>query len=189
MFCASPALHQSRGQFLSAHVEPLDSVLNRLRTEVGDIEFGYRAQGLFACALRRIGVRVLAINHQGHPDIVANLNGRVARFEVEIAPASERYHTIKGDDLVSIRPVHESEAGFLAILDSAHPIRWAVIEHSRIQNRLGRWPLSTLHGIADADLSKQCTEAFCEILSVNSRKLQALTFHLLCTRAMRGESV
>ncbi len=90
---------------------------------------------------------------------------------------------------MSIKPVYDTDSGFLAILDSSHPVRWAVIEHSRLENRLGRWPLATLHAIGNADLSNQCTQAFCEILSENSHKLYALTFHLLCTRLLRGEGV
>ena len=171
---------------MSGRAESHAVLLSALRAEIGDIEFGYRAQGFFAHVLSRIGAKVLEIRHQGHPDIVANVGGRIARFEVEIASARDRDHTIKSDDLVSIRPVHDADAGFLAILDATHPVRWAVIEHSRIRKRLGRWPLTTLHAIADADLSKQCTAAFCEILSENSGKLQALTFHLLCDRVLQG---
>jgi hypothetical protein len=61
-----------------------------------------------------------------------------------------------------------------------------VIEYSRIRKRLGRWPLATLHTIADLELSKQCTAAFCEMLAKNNQRLQALTFHLLCDRVLRG---
>jgi hypothetical protein len=80
----------------------------------------------------------------------------------------------------------ETCTDILAILDATYPIRWAVIEYSRIRKRLGRWPLATLHAIADADLSKQCTGGFCELLAENSQRLRALTFHLLCDRVLRG---
>ncbi len=184
-FCVLPASRQNRGQFLSGFAESLAPVLSCLRTEIGDIEFGHRAQAFFAHVLQHIGARVLEIRHQGHPDIVASLGGRFARFEVEVASGRDRDHTIKSDDLMSIRPVHSADAGFLAILDATHPVRWAVIEHSRIRKRLGRWPLATLHAIADADLSRRCTAAFREILCENRQHLQALTFHLLCDRVLR----
>lgn len=171
---------------MSGQVELLASILSRLRNEVGDIEFGYRAQGLFAHVLSRIGATVLEIRHQGHPDIVARLSDRFARFEVEIASAHDRHHTIKNDDLVSIAPVNDRDTGFLAILDTARPVRWAVIEHNRIRRRLGRRPLPTLHALADGDLSRQCTAAFTEIVSEDSARLLALTFHLLCERVLRG---
>ena len=86
---------------MSGHAEGLAPILSRLRAEIGDIEYGYRAQGLFAYVLSRIGTRVLEIKHNGHPDIVASMGGCIARFEVEIASAHNREHTIKSDDLVS----------------------------------------------------------------------------------------
>ena len=122
---------------MSGHADSLVPLLGRLRAEIGDIEFGYRAQGLFASVLNRIGARVLEIRHQGHPDIVASLGGRLARFEVEITSIGDRYHTIKADDLASLKPALEGEAGFLAILDATHPVRWAVIEYGRIRKPLG----------------------------------------------------
>lgn len=171
---------------MSGHAESLVPLLGRLRAEIGDVEFGYRAQGLFAYVLSRIGAKVLEIRHQGHPDIVANLSGRRARFEVEVTSIGDRYHTIKADDLASLKPVLDGDAGFLAILDASHPVRWAVIEYGRIRKRLGRWPLVTLHAIADPDLSKLCTSEFCEMVADNRQKLHALTFHLLCDRVLRG---
>jgi hypothetical protein len=112
--------------------------------------------------------------------------GRLARFEVEVTSIGDRYHTIKADDLASLKPVLVGDASYLAILDATHPVRWAVIEYSRIRKRLGRWPLATLHAIADADLSKLCTAAFCEMVADNRQRLHALTFHLLCDRVLRG---
>ncbi len=172
---------------MNGRFEALAQVLGRLRAEVGDIEFGFRAQGLFAHVLSRIGAEVIEIRHQGHPDIVANMNGRTVRFEVEITSARDRHHVIKSDDLASIGGAHNAEDGFLAILDSAYPVRWAVIGSSRIGRRLGRWPLVTLHALADQSLSKQCGAAFGEILSENAENLPALTFHLLCDRVLRRD--
>jgi hypothetical protein len=53
--------------------------------------------------------------------IVANLGCRLAWFEVEITSAGDRYHTIKADDLGSLRPVCDGDAGFLAILEPRIP--------------------------------------------------------------------
>lgn len=188
MFSESPVSRQKRGQYLSGNAEPLAEALRRLRAQIGDIEFGYRAQGLFAHVLNRIGAVVQEIRHQGHPDIIATVEGRFTRFEVEVASTGDRAHTVKNDDLVSIKPVRDTDGGFLAILDALHPVRWAVIEHSRIRKRLGRWPMTTLHALADLDLSRECTTAFCEILSENDQRLESLTFHLLCDRVLRGRA-
>jgi hypothetical protein len=130
---------------------------------------------------------VLEIRHQGHPDIVALLYGRMASFEVEAASARDRYHTVKSDDIEAIEhSAHSHNLGFLAVLDSAYPVRWAVIEYHRIKSRLGRWPMVTLHALADKDLSQQCSAAFHEVLNENSTKLRDLTFNLLCERVLGG---
>jgi hypothetical protein len=161
------------------------AALRQLRADVGDIEFGYRAQGLFAHVLKRIGASVLEIRNQGHPDIIANLNGRLTRFEIEIASKGDRYHVIKNDDLESIARVLPNEMGYLAVLDMAEPLRWAVLESSRVKGRLGRTPMATLHAVADRDLSKACNVAFLELILESMERLRALTFHLLCDRVLR----
>jgi hypothetical protein len=60
-------LFADNGQFA---VKPL---LEGLRAEFGDAEFGYRMQGMFAHVLARLGGEILEINAQGHPDIKARL--------------------------------------------------------------------------------------------------------------------
>ena len=161
------------------------AALHRLRADVGDIEFGYRAQAWFAHVLKRIGATVVEIRHQGHPDIIAVLNGRFARFEIEIASKGDRHHTIKSDDLSAISPVKPGELGYLAVLDMAEPMRWATLEQSRIRGRLGRAPISTLHAVADRELTKLCNDAFFELVGESIDRLPALTFRLLCDRVLR----
>lgn len=172
-------------QPLSGTSDRTTEALRRLRADVGDIEFGYRAQGLFAHVLKRIGASVLEIRNQGHPDIVASLNGRLTRFEIEIASKADRHHAIKDDDLRSTAPVLRSDMGYLAVLDMAEPLRWAVMEHSRVRGRSGRVPMSTLHAVADRELSKACNVAFVELIVESIDRLPALTFHLLCDRVLR----
>ena len=164
--------------------ETVADALRKLRADVGDIEFGYRAQGLFAHVLKRIGASVLEIRNQGHPDIVASLNGHLTRFEIEIASKGDRHHVIKSEDIESIAPVLPNEMGYLAVLDMAEPLRWAVLDHARARGRLGRAPMSTLHAVADRDLSRACNVAFSELILESLERLRALTFHLLCDRVL-----
>ena len=161
------------------------AILRRLRAEVGDIEFGYRAQGLFAQVLKQLGASLVAVRSQGHPDIIALLGGRLTRVEVEIASMSDRYHVIKADDAVALAPTERNEQGYLAVLDIAEPVRWAPIEYSRIRRRLGRQPLATMHALAHRELARACNDAFAEIVIANAEQLPALTFHLLCQRVLR----
>ncbi len=164
------------------------AVLRQLRAEVGDIEFGYRAQGLFALVLKQIGASVLEVRNRGHPDIIARLGGRLTRVEVEIAPMSERHHVIKADDVRSVAPTKHGEQGYLAVLDIAEPVRWAPIEYSRIRTRRGRRPLATIHALAHRKLARECNEAFVEMIIANMEGMQALTFRLLRQRALRHDN-
>jgi hypothetical protein len=174
---------------LSGTSDGVGEALRRLRAEVGDIEFGYRAQGLFAHVLQRVGVSVAEIRNQGHPDIIGSLNGRLARFEIEIASKGDRHHVIKNDDVESIAPVLPNELGYLVVLDMAEPLRWAVMDYLRVRGRVGRAAISTLHAVADRDLSKACNVAFFEIIAESVRRLPALTFRLLCARVLRERAM
>ena len=178
---------QTLGRRLSAPTDRarVSAILRRLRAEVGDIEFGYRAQGLFAHVLKQIGASVVEVKHQGNPDITVLLGGRLTRVEVEIASMGERYHVIKADDAEAIAPTERDEQGYLAVLDIAEAVRWAPIAYSGIRRRLGRQPLATLHALAHWELARVCNDAFAEITIANAERLQALTFHLLRQRVLR----
>ena len=155
-----------------------------LGTEVGDIEFGYRAQGLFAVVLNQVGGSVLEVKSQGHPDIAALLGGRLTRVEVETAPMGARFHVIKKDDVRAVAPLERNQQGYLAVLDIAEPVRWAPIEYSRLRRRVGKLPLATLHALADRELARSCNEAFGEFITTNAEQLSALTFRLLRRRVL-----
>ena len=160
------------------------AVLRHLRAEVGDVEFGFRAQALFAHVLKQIGAYVVDVRHKGHPDIIVRLRGRLTRVEVEVASMGERYHVIKADDAKAVASTARGEQGYLAVLDIAEPVRWAPIEYSRFRHQLGRRPLATLHALADRELARECNEAFAEIVIGAAERLPALTFHLLRERAL-----
>ena len=160
------------------------AILRWLRAEVGDIEFGYRAQGLFAHVLKRIGASVVDVRNQGHPDIIVLLEGQLTRVEVEIASMGQRYHVIKADDAEAVAPTDRGEQGYLAVLDIAEPVRWAPIEHARFCHRLGRQPLATLHALAHQELARASNEAFAEMMIADAERLPALTFHLLRQRVL-----
>ena len=161
------------------------ATLRSLRNDVGDIEFGYRAQGLFAHVLDRIGGSVVEVNNRGHPDIIAWLDGRLTRVEVEVASTGERSHVIKADDAEAVTPTGQDEQGYLAVLDIAEPVRWAPIEYARMRSRLGRQPLATLHALAQRDLARACNDAFAEMIIAEAKRLRALTFSLLRQRVLR----
>jgi hypothetical protein len=182
-----PVLAQKAAQILSLLTEQLAAhrLVEDLRRGVGDIEFGYRIQGLLAHILMQLGATIIDLNAQGHPDIVTELNGRVS-FEVEAAPALVRSHTIKSEDIDAIggggRP------GYLAVLDCALPIAWIMLGHDRLK-RHGPGPISlvTLRAMAETELSMSCTEELIKLVTNNQDRLSNLTFHLLRARALRGQ--
>ena len=173
---------------MSSDTPCIAPILRRLRAEVGDGEFGYRAQGLFAHVLKEIGGSVIEVRSQGHPDIIAVLGGRWTRVEVEIASVGHRYHVIKADDADAITPFEQNEQGYLAVLDIAEPVRWAPIDYSRIRHRLGRQPLATLHALAHRELARRCNDAFRQFIVANATRLSALTFRRLCQLALSEEA-
>jgi hypothetical protein len=162
----------------------LHRLVDDLRARVGDIEFGYRIQGLLAHVLMRLGATVIEINAQGHPDLVVDLDGRFA-LEVEAAPAVVRTHTLKSEDIEAIRGSVKS--GYLAVLDCALPVAWIMLTHERLK-RQGPGPLSlvTLRAMSENEFSRLCTEEFISLMTDVQDRLPNLTFHLLRGRALRG---
>jgi hypothetical protein len=168
----------------------LASILGNLRREVGDGEFGYRTQGLFAHVLMALGANVEEIRPQGHPDIVAKLEGQRVLVEVEVASATSRNHVIKLDDLEAISTRIPGESGVLAVLDCAVPIRWIVVDSKTLsRDRKGVILLSTLLAMANQSLSRRCTEAFKSLVECHCLEMKNLTFNLLCARALRGQTL
>ena len=114
---------------------------------------------------------------------------RLTRFEIEVASKDDRHHIIKNDDVVAIAPIQPGEAGYLAVLDMAGPLRWATLEHSRIRARLGQTPISTLHAVSDREMSNACNDAFTDLIRKSADRLFALTFHLLRKRTLREDEL
>lgn len=166
------------------------SILSSLRERVGDIEFGYRAQGLLAHTLMRMGAQILEVHAQGHPDILARFRRQKMRLEVEVAHAKLRTHTIKVDDLEAISPCDEAETGYLAILDCAVPLFWALVDYQRLRWQKPRSvSLVFLRAIADKELSNECTKNFIELVVQHESNITNLTFPLLCSRVQKGEGL
>jgi hypothetical protein len=161
-----------------------------LRLRVGDIEYGYRVQGLFAHVLMRLGAEIVDLNAQGHPDVVAVLDSRRLLLEVEAIHSVNRKHAVKIEDIEAIRPTMPGDAGYLAVLDGAIPVRWALLEYEKLRlHGPSELPLGTIHALADRQLSEQCTANLIAMVLDNEHVLENLSFHLLAARACRGEHI
>lgn len=164
------------------------ALLDELRSEYGDSNFGYRVQGLMAHVLLRCGCEILAVNAQGHPDILARLGD--TRLLVQVKSTAHRganaNFELGAEDLQGITP-RSHEAGYLAVLDCAEPVSWILVRHDRLRPFLGRpVHLATLRAESDVPLSADCTEAFLEIMSSSGARLRNVGFAILASRALRG---
>ena len=163
--------------------------LELLRRAIGDSDFGYRVQAMFANLLVGLGWAIVDIKPQGHPDIVARQGERRLLVEVEFVPEFRRKHMVKQDDLDGTHPMDANSKGYLALLDLAPPVSWLLLDSNLLRRRgTGTLRLVTLHAMADRHLSRECSQEFVAFVSRQQSELQNLSFHTLCDRAMAGET-
>lgn len=167
-------------------------ILDGLRRECGDSEFGYRMQALYAHVLLRLGGRVVDINAQGQPDVVAELGGTTMLVQVKSVfhggPACGLQ--LSQRELDGIRPASKQEAGYLALLDCAVPVSWIMLTHDHPLFR-ERAPvlIATLRAAKTEPLSEECTSEFADLVITHEARLTNLTFRILRARALRGRSL
>lgn len=169
-------------------VRPL---LEALRAECGDAEFGYRMQAMFAHVLVKLGAVVLEVNAQGHPDIKARLADDLVLVQVKscMHRTSSSLFQLSKNDLAGITPGDRTK-GYLAFLDCADPVSWRLISFPLARQFLNRSvPIASLAAAQEEQLSRDCTEAFTDIILSAKDRLRVLTFTLLASRAVRGIAV
>lgn len=165
-------------------------VLDDLRRYVGESEFGYRAQGLLAHVLLRIGCKVVSINPQGHPDIVAKLGSQTLLLQAKSIHGKVRRKgfTLEAEDLEGIHPKNDNTTGYLAVLDCILPISWILVDYTRLIRQVLRpTHIISLYAMRNKDLSLECTEEFIELVIKHQSHIRNLYFHILSSRALRGE--
>lgn len=151
--------------------------------DVSASELGYRAQALFAETLARMGATIDAVARAGHPDVTAQIGGRLLRVQVK---ATRQYSfSLTAEDLKGIRPRSPQEDGYLAVLDLAPPLTWTCVRYVHLRALLGRQvPLAMLKSMADAPFSSQCTGSCVQLLIEHRASIEAFTFSLLRKRAL-----
>lgn len=167
-------------------------IINVLRQSIGDSEFGYRIQGYLAHVIMHIGGKIIDVKSQGHPDIIASLSRKTLLLQVKSisSKSGRRGFLMDADDLEGIRPHNSTTIGYLAILDCTMPPSWIMIDYERIKRHaLNPISIVTLRALADTGLSQQCTEEFVRLIISHQSNLDTLYFHVLCSRALRGESL
>jgi hypothetical protein len=166
-------------------------VLENLRANCGDSEFGYRMQALFAHVLMRLGATVLEINAKGHPDIKALMGQELMLVQVKSAGHSgpSSMFSLSDSDFAGIAS-DERAAGYLAFLDCAAPVSWHIVKSGAAGQLRGRFvPVESIVAMRDETLSVECSEVFAEmILSIKDR-LGVLTFAIVSARALNGKEI
>ncbi len=164
--------------------------LETLRAAVGLSELGFRIQGLAAHVLLRLGARVLEINSQGHPDIVAEIERGLMRIEVEADMQGSRARALTEEDLDGIAPRSPTDKGYFALALCGPYPRWLLIDYSRLRRRFGK-PASPaiLQGLSDAEASERWTAEFITLLITHCQHLHVFSFDFLVRRALEGKSL
>jgi Holliday junction resolvase len=165
-------------------------ILNELYERVGDSEFGYRVQGLFAHILIYLDIRILEIKPRGHPDIIGAKENDIIKFEVETVLGNSRKRVVDIEDIEAINPYNKNEKGYIAILYCKFPPEWLLIDHNRLKWRVSeRISIITIKSLGDKKFSNESTNCFYKLILSNKSRLFKLTFHHLCDKALRGEKL
>lgn len=165
-------------------------ILNDLRHSIGDSEFGYRAQGFLAHTLMHLGWTIIDIKPQGHPDIIAHSGSRTLLLQAKSIHAMTRRKgfSLEQKDLEGIRPKDCDTTGYLAVLDCSIPVSWLLVDYHRLRRQVARpTHIVSLYAMENRELSIECTEEFVRLVSNHQSHLRNLDFHILCSRAFRGE--
>ncbi|OGN94710.1 MAG: hypothetical protein A2Z75_06310 [Chloroflexi bacterium RBG_13_50_10] len=165
-------------------------ILDDLRHSVGDSEFGYRAQGFLAHALMHLGWTIIDIKPQGHPDVIANLGSQALLLQAKSIHGRTRRQgfSLGQEDLEGIRPKDHNTTGYLAILDCTIPVSWLLVDYCVIRRQVAQpTHVVSLYAMGNKELSSECTEEFVKLVSSHQSHIRNLDFHILCSRALRGE--
>jgi hypothetical protein len=162
--------------------------LQQVRHAIEFSEFGYRIQGLAAHVLLRLGARVLQINSQGHPDIVAETERGFIRFEVEADLHGARARIPTEEDLDGIAPRGVTDKGYFALALCGPYPRWFLVDYIHLRRRHGN-PASPaiIQAISDAQVSEQWTTEFIALILAHRQHLQVYSFDFLVRRALEGK--
>ncbi len=176
---------------IQAHFQ-VKHILDELRDEMSESEFGYRVQGLLAHVILRLSGRIIDIKPQGHPDIIAKLGSHKLLIEVKAVISRNRRSnfSLGNDDLEGIKPSGVDDVGYLAVLDCESPPLWILVEYNRLRRQLqGSINLVSLKAMANKKLSRECTQEFVNLVNSHHYHLRNLDFSILYSRALKGEQL
>ena len=162
--------------------------IERIRSNVSPVEFGYKIQALAAHVLLQLGYRIEAVNRSGHPDIVAVRNGREFRFEVEAEAFGPRPRQLTAADLASLTEA-PSIVGYYALAISFPKPYWVLVPASVLARRTRPAPNMLLEALSDKEYSEEWTREYVGLLQDRCRRIELATFHYLRQTALEGRGL
>ena len=154
---------------------------------VSPTEFGFRVQGLAAHVLMGLGYRIQAVKESGHPDIVANRDGREFRFEVEAEAGRPRLRQLTEADFTSLTEVPGSE-GYYALAIGFPTPYWLLVPAKRMLDR-PPMPNILLEALSDKEYSAEWTSEYVKLLESGCRRIWLASFGDLKQMALGGRRI
>ena len=159
--------------------------IERIRSSVSAVEFGYKIQALAAHVLLRLDYQIDAINRSGYPDIVAARNGREFRFEVEAEAFGPRPRQLTAADLASLTEA-PNIVGYYALAISFPKPYWVLVAASVLARKTRPAPNILLEALSDKECSAEWTRAYVGLLQDRYRQIKLATFSDLRQMALEG---
>ena len=159
--------------------------VRRIRADAGASAFGYKIQALAAHVLVRLGYGVTEVNSSGHPDIVAEKNGREYRFEVEAEIGEPRAHKLTERDFEAL-VAGGNTTGYFAMAASFPVPYWLLVPASKLVRRRTRARRALLEALGDGDFAEMWTRAYTALLHESCREIRRSSFRSLVEAALAG---
>lgn len=160
--------------------------IERIRSSVSAVEFGYKIQAVAAHILLRLGYRIEAVNRAGHPDIVAIRGGREFRFEVEAEAFGPRPRQLTDADFASLIET-PNIVGYYALTISFPKPHWVLVPASKLVRRTRPSSNRLLKALSDKEYSAEWTREYVGLLQDACRQIRLASFSNLCKMARRGQ--
>ena len=160
--------------------------IERIRSGISAVEFGYKIQAVAAHVLLRLDYRIDAVNRSGHPDIVAVRDGREFRFEVEAEAFGPRPRKLTAADFASLTEV-PNIVGYYALAISFPKPCWVLVPASKLVRRTRPSSNILLEALSDKEYSEEWTREYVGLLQEASHQISLTSLGDLRRMALRGQ--
>ncbi len=160
--------------------------IERIRSGISAVEFGYKIQAVTAHVLLRLDYRIDAVNRSGHPDIVAVRDGREFRFEVEAEAFGPRPRKLTDADFASLIGT-PNIVGYYALAISFPKPYWVLVPASKLVRRTLPSSNMLLEALSDKEYSTEWTREYVGLLQDACHQIRLTSFGDLCRMALRGQ--